>query len=285
MIEIPDPDSVTKVADWVELNISVANNSLSKAAVASALERVLGNEPPETFIASVWRELERRQHLYSSSLFCVEDRTVKPETNEQPPEYLACLLLSLFGIQGDTRLPAKLFERLTCEAVRYYLSGHAAVFGWPFDPEDREDEQEESQIKRKIRKLADDLGERFIEAPLSPFKKDRGIDVVGWMPFREKRSGQVVILLQCAAGHNWKIKRPVPLDAWREYIHWGCSPIIAFAVPCIVNERDWHDTSKDNGILFDRVRIVNLLSEGIRDQTLNQDLNTWVRQQLVASEN
>ena len=102
MINIPDPNSVTGVADWVELSISVDNNSLSKAAVASALEISGGNEPPEMFIASVWRELERRQYLYTRSLYCVEDRTVKPETDEQPPEYLICLLLSLFGVQGDT---------------------------------------------------------------------------------------------------------------------------------------------------------------------------------------
>jgi hypothetical protein len=284
MISIPDPNSVTRVADWVELSISVANSSLSRTALTSALEMSGGNEPSETLIASVWHELERRQHLYSRPLYRVEDRTVERETDEQPPEYLACLLLSLYGVQGDTQLPPKLFERLTCEAVRYYLSGLATVFGWPFDPEDREsveEEQQELQIKRKIRRLAEDLGERFVEAPLSPFKKDRGIDIVGWIPFREKRSGQVVVLLQCAAGHNWVIKRPVPLDAWREYIHWGCCPIIAFSIPCIISERDWHDTSKDNGILFDRVRIVNLLSEGIRDQALNQDLSTWVQQQLA----
>jgi hypothetical protein len=275
LINIPDQTSFTGVADWVGLSISVANNSLSKAAVASALEISGGTEPPETFIASVWRELERRQHLYARSLYCVEDHTVRPATDEQLPEYLTCLLLSLFGVQGEIQPPTKLFERLTCEAVRSYLSGHAVVFGWPFDPEDIDEGQPELQIKQKIRKLAENLCERFIEAPCSPFKKDRGIDVVGWIPipFRERRSGQVVILLQCAAGHNWKIKRPVP--------HWGCSPIIAFALPCIISERDWHDTSKDNGILFDRVRIVNLLSEGIQDQTLSQDLSSWVRQQIA----
>ena len=76
MINIPDPNSVTGVADWVELSISVANNSFSKAAVASAIEGVAGEEPSEGFITSVWRELERRQRLYSRLFFRVEARLI-----------------------------------------------------------------------------------------------------------------------------------------------------------------------------------------------------------------
>lgn len=280
MIEIPDPNSVPEVADWVELSIAIANIHLPKAAVASAIEGATGEEPSEAFIASVWRELERRQNLYTRVFFRVEDRVVEPEADTWSSEYLACLLLSVYGVQGHAQLPAKLFERLTREAVERYLFGKAVVFGWPFEPSDDTANQSGSAIERKIRSLASELCERFCEPPPARFN-DRGLDVVGWIPFGDERSGQVVILLQCAAGHNWRIKRPVPLDAWREYIHWGCSPIIAFAIPCVISERDWHDTSKDNGILFDRVRIVNLLSEGIRDQTLNQDLSTWVLQQLA----
>ena len=55
--------------------------------------------------------------------------------------------------------------------------------------------------------------------------------------------------LQCAAGHNWRDKLPVPVDAWLQYIHWACNPLKAFAVPCVVDEKDWHEMSKDKGIL------------------------------------
>ncbi|MBM4401257.1 MAG: hypothetical protein FJ045_04825, partial [Crenarchaeota archaeon] len=170
MIEIPDPGSITAVADWVELTISVWNSSLSKPAVASAIEGNTGKEPSESFIASVWRELERRQRLYSRSFFSVEDRLIEPENDHKPLEYLACLLLSLYGGQGRAHRPAKLFERLTSEAISCYLSGQAVVFGWPFDPDDGPDEEEEPQIKRKIRRVAETLGERFREAPRATFK-------------------------------------------------------------------------------------------------------------------
>lgn len=280
MINIPDPNSVTIVADWVELSISVANKSFSKAAVASAIEGVAGKEPSEDSIVSIWRELERRQRLYSRSFFCIEDRLIEPGNGCQPPEYLACLLLSLYGAQGRAHRPAKLFERLSCEAIRCYLSGRAVVFGWPCDPDDRSDEEEESQIKRRIRGVAKALRERFCESPPARFN-DRGLDVVGWIPFVDSRSSQIVVLVQSTVARNWKDKPPVPLDSWCQYIHWACSPVKAFAVPRIVKHNEWHEASLEKGILFDRVRIVNSLSDGAKDMPLREELSAWVEQQLA----
>jgi hypothetical protein len=280
MIEIPDPDSVEGVADWVELSISVSGNRLSKALVASAIEGAAGQEPAEAFISSVWRELSCRQQLYARSFFRVEDYIIESQLNtEAPLDYLTCLLLSLYGVQGNTHLPGKLFERLVRAAMERYLSGKAVVFGWPFDDNDGSSEEKESVIKRKVKKLANDVGEKFYETPAPRFK-DRGVDVIGWVPFSDKRSGQVVILLQCAAGHRWVDKLPVPVDAWCQYIHWASNPIKAFAVPCIINERDWHENSKDKGIIFDRIRILNLLPDGVEEKTLHDELRSWVAQQL-----
>jgi len=207
----------------------------------------------------------------------VEGRVVESQlTAPAPNEYLACVLLSLFGVQGNTHIPAKLFERLTREAVERFLAGKAVVFGWPFE---KPESDEETAIKHKVRSLANDLGEKFYETPASHFK-DRGLDVVGWIPFNDGRSGQVVVLLQCAAGHNWEGKLPVPIDAWCHYIHWACNPIKAFAVPCVVDEKDWHEISRDKGILFDRIRILNLLMSGIKEKELNDELGQWVQGQL-----
>lgn len=282
MIEIPDTGSVGSVADWVELNVATRRGAISKMGLASYLEGFAGEEPSEAFISTVWRELESREHMYSYPFFRVEDQTVEPQADSQAsPEYLACLILSLFGVPRDTQLPAKLFERLTCRAVKKYLSGKAVVFGFPpeTDVEIVEGVETESSIKRKVKKLACVLNEKFCEAPPVRFN-DRGLDVVGWIPFNEKRSGQSVLLLQCAAGHNWKDKLPVPIDAWCQYIHWACNPIRGFVVPCIVSKLDWHEKSTDKGILFDRVRIINLISDDIDDSELHEEINAWVQAQL-----
>ena len=280
MLDLPDAGSISDVADWVELTVTTSGDRMSKAGITSSIESRSGREPAEAFITDVWRELEYRQQLYTHPCFQVMDRTVDPSPDLKPPiEYLACLLLSLYGVPNDAHHSAKLFERLTSEAAQVYLSGKSLTFGFPTLPSAASADEKESLICRRTRQLADDLHERFVEPP-RPKYKDRGMDVVGWIPFSEGRSGQLVILIQCAAGGNWKDKPPVPTGAWSQYIHWALDPIKAYAVPCVVDDRDWHDISKDKGLIFDRIRIANLLTEGVKDDDLHAELNRWVSEQL-----
>jgi hypothetical protein len=279
MLPLPDPTSIRKVADWIELSLSTGTERFSKPQLSSALERSGGSEPSEAFISDVWKELGYRQRLYSQPVFVLGERVVERRNEiEIGNEYLACLILSLYGVRGTTRDPGKLFERITFRAVKAYLSAKAIVFGWPTHIENGVGD-EESQIKRKIRQVAEELGERFVEAPPARFN-DRGVDVIGWIPFPEGRSSQIVLLIQCYAGQDWKGKIPVPLDSWYQYIHWGFNPIRGFAIPSVIPERDWHETATDKGLLFDRPRIINSLSTGTYDGELAVEVTAWVGEQL-----
>jgi hypothetical protein len=284
MIQLPNPDSIRRVADWIELNVSLSGAQFSKTQVSSAIEKLTGAEPRESFISDIWRELHYRHRQYREPIFEVAERTIQRRPDVEPSvEYLTCLILSLFGVRGTTQDPGKLFERITSRAVKGYLSGNAVVFGWPAPPDPQQDADDESQIKRKIRKVAEDLGERFAEAPPARFN-DRGVDVIGWIPFVEGRSSQVVLLLQCYAGQDWKGKLQVPLASWYQYIHWSFNPIAGFAVPRVISEQDWHEGSTDKGLLFDRARIVNLLTVDTYDPALANELRTWVEGQVAELE-
>jgi hypothetical protein len=179
--------------------------------------------------------------------------------------------------------PTKLFERMTCEAVTKLLPARALVFGWPFVKGRGRRCGEQTLLGRLIRTVANETRERYVEQPSSRFK-DRGVDVICWVPFPDGRSSQIVLLLQCAAGHNWANKHSVPLGAWTQYIHWACHPVIGFAVPCIIADGTWYDTSVDKGILLDRARIVNSVSDGVRDRSLAAELNAWVNAQLMSND-
>lgn len=283
MIELPDPTSVRRVADWVELNVSVSRERISKALVSSTIESLTGTEPAETFTSDVWRELEYRHQLYREPPFDISEDTIEARSDvDASNEYLACLLLSLFGVRGVTRNPAKLFERITSKAVEMYLSGRAVVFGWPSPPES-DSADEESQIARKIKKVAEDLGERFAESPPARFN-DRGVDVIGWIPFLDRRSSQLVLLVQCYAGQDVTGKVSVPLASWYQYIHWACNPIRGFAVPRVMRPIDWHEASTDQGLLFDRPRIMSLIPRDTYDPELAEELTVWVKEQLTELE-
>jgi hypothetical protein len=275
MIAMPDPDSAPSVADWVELAVAVSEQVLSRTRISRFIEQQTSSEPDDAFLADVWRELSAREKLYAGRPFTVDSVSVETCAGFAAKiPYMACLLMSLLGAGRRAGKSPKLFERLSAVAVKRYLSGDAVVFGWPVQV------GRHSSIKDRVRELAERLNERFAEAPRAEYK-DRGVDVVGWKPFEEKRSNQIIILLQCAAGQDWRTKTTeLPIGSWEQYMHWARNPIPAFAVPSIISDAQWHDISREAGILFDRVRIINLLSYEALDKSLEKELARWVRAQL-----
>lgn len=275
MIELPDPNSSEAIADWVELQLTLGNELMSRDEVSAAIEATSGSEPSDVLLSDVWRELERRQQLYNSLLFEVKGFGIESLSASGQAitiaSYQTCLFLSLFGVQ-DRKSP-ELFERLTCCAVEHYLIGKAKVWGW----------RGGIPIAQRMEQLALDLNEHFSEPPPAHFK-DRGVDVVGWKPFLDSRSGQLVVLTQCAAGHNWRDKVPVPVERWSQHIHWASRPSRAFAVPCVVTPMDWREKSPDLGLFFDRARLVNLIDETCNDADLERDLQEWIVEQIDAKE-
>jgi hypothetical protein len=122
---------------------------------------------------------------------------------------------------------------MAAEALGSHMNGPFFVFGWPV----LQDVQ--TAIAERIKQVAGQLRERFVEAPAARYK-DRGVDIIAWKPFAEpdhasRRSGQLMVLLQCAAGHDWPNKtRELPMASWKQYLHWATDPIAAFAVPCFI---------------------------------------------------
>jgi hypothetical protein len=280
MFDLPNVSSSSVVADWIELELAAGETAVSKAKVASIVESLLGCETGEPFLSDVWRCLGERQDRYAQRFFvCEGDVVSRADEQAARSEYIACLLFSLYGVSDEHRTDSKLFERMTAEAIRNYLGGKTFLFGWPVL------EHIDAHIANRVRDLASQSRERFVEAPAARYK-DRGVDVIAWKPFQEHkgedhRSSQVVILAQCAAGGNWREKTTqLPYGSWTQYIHWGCDPLRAFAVPRVVAEDLWHDISREAGILFDRIRILNLLVDGIKEASLIEEIQVWVEQEM-----
>jgi len=284
MFQLPDAQSPQAVADWIELELAADEPKSSKTKVSSIVESVAGSEPGEAFLSDVWRQLEERQSRYSGRFFfCDGDLVHRSLDQPTPPEYTACLLFSLYGVSDERRTGPKIFERLSAEAIKNYLQGKAFVFGWPVLPD------VQSDIALRVRDLTAAARERFGEAPAERYK-DRGVDVIAWKPFvehsaGEHRSNQLVILAQCAAGANWRQKTgQLPYKAWTQYVHWACDPVQGFAIPCVIPTELWHDISREaGGILFDRIRIVNLLPNGVQEEGLRAGIRAWVAQELEES--
>lgn len=281
MLILPDPDDSARVADWIELELSLGEPFFSKSKVSSVLRDASGVEPSETQVSDIWRHLRARLARYSKQFFEMDEDLITrlDEIIDGRLEYDVCLFFSLYGAPRGSN--PKLFERMCAEAIGGHLNGPFFVFGWPVLP------SVESAIAERVKQVASLLRERFAEDPGTRYK-DRGVDIICWKPFAEPdynncRSGQLIVLSQCAAGHDWRKKtRELPIASWTQYVHWATDPIPALAVPCVIADELWHDVAREvRGLVFDRVRLINYLPIGVQDTKLKDTLSTWRDEQVA----
>ncbi|WP_141234907.1 hypothetical protein [Flectobacillus sp. BAB-3569] len=270
MPEINNPTSVSSIASWLELIVSFYEESLSKATLSSYIEESSGDEPEPSLLDNVWSSLTYRQHLYGqNSPFSVESREiVRSIENGEIPFYLMFLLLEREGNNTDVNNTAKLFEQLSCIAVKNYMNGEAIIHGFP------------KQLS--YQDLASKIGVRYNFAPAPNFK-DRGVDIIGWKPFLDERGSHIVGLFQCAAGSNWKSKlTDVPLHAWKNYLSFCDSiPFKGFITPHLIesDNEQFFETSLAGGVIMDRPRLYRFLYNSL-DSTLKGDVKSWCEEKI-----
>ncbi len=268
---IPDPDSRNNVADWAELFMAYSQEELSKSVLSSYIEASAGEEPAESFVDSVLQELEAREILYGNNPpFHVDSGTAKVAINwNDCPEYMTCLIFALLGNPVQTTRSGKLFERITGEALRNCLGGDSLIYGHP--------------RTLRLPEICSRMNEKFNCSPPRR-RQDRNLDVIAWRPFGDARASQLIVLIQCAAGSNWKSKlKELNLEAWCRYIHFACRPIKGFSIPVIVSEvSDIEEYSLDAGLIIDRVRLYRgSISSVPLDASLRQELIRWCNGRLA----
>lgn len=263
-IPLAEFEDVESITDWVELMITINQNSMSKSQMNSAIEMSSGEEPPETLADDVWVELERRKLLYGDvPPYELEPRSVSFSLDyKRNPEYVVCLFLSIIGNAREPGPSGKLFERLSSEAISQYLKGETLLFGYP--------------SQKKVVDITKILHETLIrELPHSD--NDGGLDVVGWIPFKDQRPSQVVMLFQCAAGKNWESKlTQLSLQYWGSMISWKAPPCRGFTAPVIISDRDFDKKAYHGGVLLDRARIYKNTFSKTFQGNLKAELLTWV---------
>jgi hypothetical protein len=269
-LDIPDPSDKCIVADWIELNIAIEKTAIPKAAVISKLESSLGDESGDAFISSVWDELELRMLLYGDHPpFVVVGLEVVPNLIwEENPEYLMCIILSLVGNPVNPTPTGKLFERLSKEAAKNYISGSALVFGHPSRLTVAE------LCKHTFEKLKSELPQNY---------NDRGVDVIAWKPFADGRGNQIIILMQCAGGKNWTKKTgDVVMRAWKEkYITFGCTPVRGFSTVVIISKsEEFEEISFETDLLLDRTRIYRNTKNYELEFNLRLEIQEWCNYRL-----
>ena len=94
-----------------------------------------------------------------------------------------------------------------------------------------------------------------------PRRKDGGVDVVAWRPFRDFRNGFPVYLVQVTCEKNYSHKiYDVDLRLWSGWLNLDADPVSVLAVPTTISPgEEWNEISS-RVVVLERLRICELLS-------------------------
>jgi hypothetical protein len=224
--------------------------------------------------------LERKELLGAAYPFEIDGNSIiyQPAT---PPVYECllgiCLADSLSAAPYD-QLP-QLFEELSILAGRSFLGSNTNGYrsGWP------RPQGEALRLRAIIAHIKEITGnhcgewywrpgEELPDDPTSRNVKDGGLDVVIWRSWQDGRTGQLYLLGQCACGKDWIDKfKDLDIGAlkrWADLTH--VEPIRGFFTPRYAVKSLLSEASKEAGLVFDRVRMVQSLVASHISAELNE---------------
>jgi hypothetical protein len=193
---------------------------------------------------------------------------------EKDAPYNLLLLLSFTNPTSGHGGTAVLFERLCTLAAHNYFGGEennaeAIRFGAPR-------KTPFAKFSQAIDNLCGQLGEGMgcKDPALASDTGDRGLDIVAWKHFPDRKPGKLVAFGQCSSGSGDWTKKLNELDGTKFSKKWLqeqllVPPIRFFFVPRRISNDHWRLVGIDAGIVFDRCRIASCLPE--LDAVLKRD--------------
>lgn len=236
------------------------------------------NDGNETFIKSIFSILKYRFSLFADSYpFEINNDIIKlkDHINNSEKNYIFLLISSSLDIfnQFQTILTTD-FETVSYEALKKYLPNAVVKqFG--------KNSEYHGNAKSKIKQLACDLGLSIKKYEISQIdnrnNQERGLDIIGWIPFDDKCSNMVIFLCQCACGKDFGPKHH-DTRRFENYLEfYKTKPQHTLFIPSsLINSKNKFDSSddiEDDSLVFERKRIVSLIkNENVIDGLKSKEL-------------
>lgn len=282
MLEPIPFSNISEAADWAELGCLYGpDESFSRAEIETIFEEKDVYQP-EITLEGIWSEIDYRHTLIPNyhPIEVIENRLVRIKSWKETLSYSFMLLLCSHHFYPSTYIKgrpwnkvAKLFERLVTVSLKEYF-GSSINIGSP-------------RIRRirSFHRCLDFIYSITFEPPgqrkkLPHYTKDAGVDVFAWSPI-DRRSSQIITLVQVSAGKNWEDKlREISVSLWQDYIDFITMPYTAVAIPYTVPTEEWNYIStKCEGIFFDRLRLTSLFSKN-KTSYLKNEFSSWIERQI-----
>lgn len=254
-----------RLADWAEAAVlverrrSVPGADLRDRLLSAGMDQ----SDVDTALEDAFGEVEWRSRASDAYPFSRDGDRLVRRTDRDATLYYFLLMLSVSGraVRPPTsREAGQLFDVLVAAALRELLGqrSRAALFGFP--PFGRG--ARPTGFAAAVIWLGDLMSVPVGPARLRSARKDGGVDVVGWVPFADKRTGFPVLLAQATLQRKWHLKAgDIRTSLWNGYLDFGAEPLIALAVPFAAEDIDqWDEVRRIANVVIDRLRLVELIT-------------------------
>lgn len=263
-------------SDFIELLILYSNED--GVTVGDVQDRFFGTksygsaesrDKDEVFINNIFRIIDERIILYEEDYpfeRTIDDLLViKKHLTWRHKLYLSLLASSMLNVfKLFQPVLTSEFENFSAIALKNFLPKNSIIkeFG--------KNSPYKGNAKTKIKLLAKDLGVSLnnsnVEAidPLN--NQERGLDVIGWIPFEDTCKNKIVFLCQCACGKDFDSKFHETIR-FRNYISfYRTQPQYTMFIPYSminINDREFLHTDLfiDPFLIFTRKRILTLTKD------------------------
>lgn len=263
-------------ADFIELTALFSNKD--GVTFGDMQDRFFGEkdyEKPEKrdedeiFLREIFHLISERLLLYDDDypFSYSEDEilTLKSSLTTNNKLYISLLLSSKLNIFNPFKTDLTTdFEVISSFVLKNFLPVNSIIkdFG-------KNTEYEGNAIE-KIRQLANDLDLTIDEYELKQVgernNQERGLDIIGWLPFNDKCGNKVVFLCQCACGKQYESKQH-DTRRFENYLKfYKTNPQHTMFIPySLINVREkkfYHsDYIEKDYLIFERKRILNYISD------------------------
>lgn len=218
----------------------------------------------EAFLKEIFLRIDERISLYVNSYpFEKKDNSLmlKGNISENEKYYVLLLIASQLSIfkTFNTDLTTD-FETLSFETLKAYLpNAIVKQFG--------ENTEYNGSAKVKIQKLSEDVGIDIDDYEVDQIgdrnHQERGLDVIGWLPFEDNCQNKVVFLGQCACGKKYESKQHDTRRFENYFKFYKTKPQHTLFIPySLINvscRKFYGNEIEKDYLVFERKRMVTLL--------------------------
>jgi hypothetical protein len=272
-IDKPDytESEVNYYADFVELTVLFAKSD--GITFGDIQDRFFGEKEyknaeqrdgDELFLDKIFHIINERIFLYAKDYpFEYQNNEIlliKQNLTFKNKLYLSLLISSKLNIFDLLKpLITNDFEKISYIVLKEFLPKKAVVkeFG--------KNTQYQGNAISKIKQLADDLELLVEDYELKQVSErntqERGLDIVGWLPFADKCENKVVFLCQCTCSKNYESKQHDTRRFGNYFKFYKTKPQNTLFIPfSLINTREkkfYHSDNIEKGYLvFERKRII-----------------------------